>query len=95
MSETITFSPAPSFLGFGALNKLPEILYSRGVKQLLVITDSHIADSGILERVLDMLKGSIACEPFTDVPAEFRSSDIDAQKEHFGSDFDALLGLGG
>jgi alcohol dehydrogenase class IV len=95
MSETITFSPAPSVLGFGALNKLPEILGSRGVQHLLIITDSQIADSGILERVLDMLKGSIAWELFTGVPAEFRSSDIDAQKEHFGSDFDALLGLGG
>jgi alcohol dehydrogenase class IV len=95
MAEIITFSPAPSVLGFGALNKLPEILGSRGVKHLLIITDSHIADSGILERVLDMLKDSIACKLFTGVPAEFSSSDIDAQKEHFGSDFDALLGLGG
>ena len=95
MSETITFSPAPSFLGFGALNKLPDILGSRGVKQLLIITDSHIADCGILERVLDLLKGTVTCELFTDVPAEFSTSDIDAQKEHFGSNFDALLGLGG
>lgn len=95
MSETITFSPAPSVLGFGALNKLPEILNSRGIKQLLIITDSHIADSGILERVLDMVKGDIAYELFTEVPAEFSASDIDAQKENFGSDFDALLGLGG
>ena len=95
MSETITFSPAPSVLGFGALNKLPEILGSRGVKHLLIITDSQIADSGILEQVLDMLKGTIGWELFSGVPAEFRSSDIDAQKEHFGSDFDALLGLGG
>jgi alcohol dehydrogenase class IV len=95
MSETITFSPAPSFLGFGALNKLPEVLGSRGVKHLLIITDSQIAESGILERVLDMLKANITSELFTGVPAEFRSSDIDAQKEHFGSDFDALLGLGG
>jgi len=95
MSETITFSPAPSVLGFGALNKLPEILGSRGVKHLLIITDSQIADSGILEQVLDMLKGTIGWELFSGVPAEFRSSDIDAQKEHFGSDYDALLGLGG
>lgn len=95
MSETITFSPAPSVLGFGALNKLPEILDSRGVKQLLIITDSQIADSGILERVLEMLKGNIACELFTGVPAEFSTDDIDTQKENFGSDFDALLGLGG
>jgi alcohol dehydrogenase class IV len=95
MSETITFSPAPSVLGFGALNKLPEILRSRGVKHLFIITDSQIAECGILERVLDMLKDTIAWELFTGVPAEFRSSDIDAQKEHFGSEFDALLGLGG
>ena len=95
MSETITFSPAPSVLGFGALNKLPDLLGSRGVKRLLIITDSHIAESGILERVLDMLKSNIAYELFTDVPAEFSTGDIDAQKEHFGSNFDALLGLGG
>ena len=42
----------------------------------------------------DMLKGKVAYELFTGVPAEFSTSDIDAQKENSGSDFDALLGLG-
>ena len=42
MSETITFSPAPSFLGFGTLNKLPEILGSRGVKHILKIGRAHV-----------------------------------------------------
>jgi alcohol dehydrogenase class IV len=95
MSEIITFSPSPSIFGFGALNKLPETLRSRGFKRLLIITDSQIAESGILERVLDILKDTIEWELFNGVPAEPWSRDIDEQKEHFGSDYDALLGLGG
>ena len=39
-----------------------------------------------------MLKGSIEFEIFDGVPAEPRSSNMDKQKENFGSDLDALLG---
>ncbi len=95
MSEIVTFSPSPSIFGFGALNKLPEALRSRGFKRLLIMTDSQIAESGILERVLDMLKEPFEWELYKNVPAEPRSSDMDEQKERFGIDYDALLGLGG
>jgi len=95
MSEIITFSPSPSIFGFGALNKLPETMRSRGFKRLLIMTDSQIAESGILERALHMLKGTAEWELFKDVPAEPRSSDMDEQTKHFGSDYDALLAIGG
>jgi alcohol dehydrogenase len=82
-------------LGFGALNRLPEQLEARGFRRILVITDPQIAASGILQRVLDLLKGPFDVELFDAAPTEPRSTDIDEQRERFGTDFDALLGLGG
>jgi alcohol dehydrogenase class IV len=95
MSEIITFSPSTSIFGFGALEKLAETLGSRGFKRVLIITDLQIAGAGILQKVLDLLKGSFDVEVFDGAPAEPHSSDVDRQKERFGSGFDALLGLGG
>jgi alcohol dehydrogenase class IV len=95
MSEMITFSPSPSLFGFGALTKLTGSLVSKGYKRLLIITDHQIAESGILDRALELLKGSIRVEVFDGAPAEPSSSDVDQAMKHFGSEFDALLGLGG
>jgi len=95
MSEIITLSPSPSLVGFGALRKLPKELESRGFKRILLITDPHIAASCILQRVLDLLKDSFDVEVFDGTPTEPQSTDVDRQKECFGSDFHALLGLGG
>ena len=95
MSQIVTFSPAASIFGFGALEKLPNELESRNFKHVLLITDPQIASVGILQKVLDLLKGSFDVEVFDDAPTEPHSSDVDKQKERFGSDFDALLGLGG
>lgn len=95
MSKVITFSPNPSMFGFGALEKLPEALESRGFKRVLIFTDSQIAESGILDRVLDLLKGSVESGIFDGVPAEPHSEDIEKKVEDFGTGFDALIGLGG
>ncbi len=95
MAEFVTFSPSGSLFGFGALKRLPDELESRGFKRVLIITDRQIADIGILERVLDLLKASVDVEIFDGAPTEPHSSDVDKQKQRFGSDFDALLGLGG
>jgi len=62
---------------------------------LLIITDRQIAQSGILDRVLELLKGSIRAEVFDGAPVEPSSSDVDQAMKHFGSEFDSLLGLGG
>jgi alcohol dehydrogenase class IV len=49
----------------------------------------------MLQKLLGRLKGKIQFAVFDEVPPEPQSSDIDRQKGRFGSDFDALLGLGG
>lgn len=95
MSEIITFAPSPSLFGFGALEKLPGALVSRGFKRVLIFTDAQIAESGILKRVRDLLKGSVEFEIFDGVPAEPHSEDMEKKAEDFGTDFDALIGLGG
>ncbi len=95
MAGIITFSPEPSLFGFGALEKLPESLQSRGYRRILVFTDSKIAESGILERVLGLFRGSVEYEIFDNVPAEPKSEEIERQRERFDPDFDAIMGLGG
>jgi alcohol dehydrogenase class IV len=95
MSDMITFSPSPSLFGFGSLTKLAGLLESRGYKRLLIITDRQIRESTILDRVLELLKGSVKAEVFDGAPAEPSSSDVDQATKDFGSEFDALLGLGG
>lgn len=95
MSKIITFSPSPSIFGFGALVKLPELLRSKNFKRLLIITDPQVGSSGILQRVLDLLKGSFDWELFDGAPSEPNSIDVDKEKGRFGSDFDVLLGVGG
>lgn len=95
MSEIITFSPSPSLFGFDALQKTPEILATRGFKNLLIFTDPQIVKNGILQRVLDLLKNKIEYEVFAEVPTEPQNIDMERQRGNFGSDFDILLGLGG
>ena len=95
MSELIRMAPSPSLLGFGALSKLPDELSARGFRRLLIITDPQISASGILDQILMLLKSPVEIERFEEVPAEPQSTDIDRQKENFGSDFDALLAVGG
>ncbi len=95
MSQLIRIAPSPSVLGFGALSRLPDELAARGLKRILVITDPQISTNGILDQVLVLLKTPFKIERFEDVPAEPHSTDIDRQKENFGSDFDALLAVGG
>jgi alcohol dehydrogenase class IV len=95
MSEVLTFAPAPSLFGFGALTRLPDVLKSRGFKRILVITDPQVGASGILQRILDLLRGSFDMEIFDNAPSEPHSAEVDKNKERFGADFDALLGVGG
>jgi len=95
VSEIITFSPSLSLFGFGALLKLPGVLKSRSFKRILIITDPQVGASDILQRILDLLKGSFDWELFDGAPSEPHSIDVDKQKDRFGSDFDALLGVGG
>jgi alcohol dehydrogenase class IV len=95
MAEIISFCPSLSIFGFGAVKQLPEILDRKNVHRLLIFTDAHIAKSGILQQVLDLLPRSIECEVFDKVPAEPHSRDMEHQKNQLGTGYDVLLGLGG
>ncbi len=95
MATLIRTAPAPSILGFGALEKLPQELKARGFKRILVITDPPVAAAGILKKVTDLLRGPFDLEVFQEAPPEPHAGDIDKEKERFGSDFDALLAVGG
>jgi alcohol dehydrogenase class IV len=95
LSDIITFSPSPSIFGFGALVKLPGLLKSRNFNRILIITDPQVGASGILQRILGLMKGSFDVELFDGAPSEPRSIDVNKQKGRFGSDFDVLLGVGG
>ncbi|HSB05571.1 MAG TPA: iron-containing alcohol dehydrogenase [Thermodesulfobacteriota bacterium] len=95
MSELIRIAPSPSLFGFGTLSKLPGELSARNLRRILIITDPQISANGILDQVLTLLKGPFEIKRFEEVPAEPHSTDVDGQKEKFGSDFDALLAVGG
>ena len=95
MGKWIHIAPAPSVFGFGALRSLPGELRRRNFGKILVITDPQIAGGGILDQVLKELKTDFELELFRDAPAEPHSKDIDAQKDRFGTGFDALLAVGG
>jgi alcohol dehydrogenase class IV len=95
MSDLIRIAPSPSLLGFGALSKLPGELSARKFRRILIVTDPQISANGILEQVLTLLKHPFEIEQFEQVPSEPHSVDVDRQKERVGSDFDALLAIGG
>ncbi len=95
MSELIRIAPSSSLFGFGALSKLPDELSARDFRRILIITDPQISTNGILDQALKLLKGPFEIERFDEAPAEPHSSDVNGQKEKFGSDFDALLAIGG
>ncbi|MGZ3493420.1 MAG: iron-containing alcohol dehydrogenase family protein [Thermodesulfobacteriota bacterium] len=95
MSDIIRFSPSPSLFGVGALVELPGLLKSRGFRRIFVITDPQVGASNILRRVLDLLKGSFDVELFNGAPSEPHSAEVDQQRGHFESGFDALLAVGG
>ncbi len=95
MGRLIQIAPSPSIFGFGALGSLARELRLRKFKKILVVTDPQIAAGGILDQVLKLLREDFELEQFQEAPAEPHSKDIDAQKERFGKEFDALLAVGG
>lgn len=93
MSKVLAFSPAPSYIGYGALALLPELLERRGWRQVFLVTDSVLAANGLLDRVLGLLTGVVEVEVFEDVPAEPRAEDVESIEPRECPD--VLLGLGG
>jgi len=84
-------------IGGGVLNELPEALGQLGLSRPLVITDSWIAASGMLERLLDLLASAgIAARAFTEAVPDPTVASIDAATAFLrAGTHDCVIGFGG
>ncbi|WP_296680553.1 iron-containing alcohol dehydrogenase [Novosphingobium sp.] len=84
-------------IGGGVLDELPAVLAAAGLSRPLIVTDSWIADCGILERVEALLaRAGVAARSFTGVvPDPTVSSIEDGCAFLAGGDHDCVIGLGG
>lgn len=84
-------------IGGGCLAELPEVLAQAGLSQPLVVTDSWIESSGLLARVIDLLRGAgISARAFTGVVPDPTVASIEAGCAFLGEgQHDCVIGLGG
>ncbi|MCC6925823.1 iron-containing alcohol dehydrogenase [Novosphingobium sp.] len=84
-------------IGGGVLAELPQVLAQAGLARPLVVTDSWIEGSGLLQRVLDLLAGAgIAARAFTGVVPDPTVTSIEAGCAVLAEgDHDCVIGLGG
>ena len=84
-------------IGGGVLNELPEALGQLGLSRPLVITDSWLASSGMLERLLDLLASAgIAARAFTEAVPDPTVASIDAATAFLrAGQHDCVIGFGG
>lgn len=84
-------------IGGGVLNELPEALAQFGLTRPLIVTDGWIAQSGILERVLDILAGAgIAARTFAEAVPDPTVDCVEAATAYLrAAQHDCVIGLGG
>ncbi|HCF25365.1 MULTISPECIES: iron-containing alcohol dehydrogenase [unclassified Novosphingobium] len=84
-------------IGGGVLNELPEVLAAAGLSRPLIVTDSWIAQCGILERVESLLaKAGIPTRTFTGVVPDPTVTAIEAGCAFLAEgNHDCVIGLGG
>lgn len=84
-------------IGGGCLDELPEVLAQAGLSRPLLVTDSWIAQSGLLDRVRALLdKGGIASRVFSGVVPDPTVGSIEAGCAALAeADHDCVIGLGG
>lgn len=84
-------------IGGGTLDDLPEALAAAGLSRPLIVTDSWIAGSGVLERVEALLSGAgMETRTFSGVVPDPTVDSIDAGCRFLAeADHDCVIGLGG
>ncbi len=84
-------------IGGGVLNELPEALAQFGLTRPLIVTDGWIAQSGILDRVLDILAGAgIAARTFAEAVPDPTVDCVEAATAYLrAAQHDCVIGLGG
>ena len=95
MAEIVTFAPAVSIVGWGALSKLPSVLESKGFRRIVIVTDPVVGRSEIVGRVSDLLKGRAEVHLFQEVPTEPHGEQIEEVAGGWNWEADALLAVGG
>lgn len=83
--------------GGGSLSELPDALAQLGLSAPFIVTDAFLAQSGLLDRLLDILKhASIPADAFTGTLADPTTAVIDAALTAMGDGrYDCVIGFGG
>jgi alcohol dehydrogenase class IV len=82
-------------VGGGALGELPGILQRLGLARPLIVTDPHIRDCGILDRVTSLLDG-VPWSVFADTVSDPTTTVVAAGVRRVGdNDYDSLIAVGG
>ncbi|MDE2434978.1 MAG: iron-containing alcohol dehydrogenase [Sphingomonadales bacterium] len=84
-------------IGGGVLQELPEVLAQFGLSRPLILTDGWLAQSGVLERVENILgKAGIAVRGFTGVIPDPTVASVETALAFLREgDHDCVIGLGG
>ncbi|WP_035321696.1 iron-containing alcohol dehydrogenase [Peribacillus kribbensis] len=83
--------------GVGKLNELPEILKAQNYQHVLIVTDPGIANSGLLERLENILTSSeIRYTVFKEVQPDPTLEVVDTVRQIFlDNKCDSIIGIGG
>lgn len=89
--------PGVCHVGLGALANLGDELRRLSVRRSLLICDPGIANSGMVERIEDILRDrNVSYEVFSEVEVEPSTDNVEKAAEVVMSDsYDVLIGLGG
>jgi alcohol dehydrogenase class IV len=88
IADNVTF-------GVGAVEEVSDVVAERGASSVLVVTDTGVADAGILDTVVDAL-GDVECSVFDGVePDPSLPVFEEAVEVADASDPDAIVGVGG
>lgn len=93
----IIYLPRAIRIGGGAIDELPEALGQLGLSRPLIVTDSWIAGSGVLERVEHLLRSAgLASRSFTGAVPDPTVDSVEAATAFLREgDHDCVIGLGG
>lgn len=89
--------PRAMRVGGGALRDLPAALAQLGLARPAILTDPHMAESGMLDRLLDVFgEAGIPARAFREVVADPTVASVEAALAFVGEgDHDCVLGFGG
>lgn len=97
MNNNFSFKcPTRMEFGAGALKKLPEILRELQSKKIMLVTDPGVKNAGLLEKVEDIVKGSVPYVVYDNVSADPCTENIGEIYEYAKKEsVDVFVAIGG